>query len=205
MKLIGRYASPYVSRVAITLQYLGVPYTHQVISPITDPAGVRAINPIGKVPVLLLDDGTKLIDSTAILDYILTDLSPNPALLPASGIKRRQILQWCTIATTVLEKALYAGYELSKRPPEKHHLPVREDLLVQAANGLALLEPAAAQATPWLNGSDLSLADITVGAMWRFLLRANPALAQADIYPALSALNARCADLPAFKACEPEA
>lgn len=205
MKLIGRYASPYVSRVAITLQYLGLPYTHQVISPITDPAGVRAINPMGKVPVLQLDDGTKLLDSTAILDYILTDLSPDRTLLPASGTTRRQILQWCTIATTVLEKALYAGYEISKRPLEKHHLPAREDLLVQAAAGLTLLEPAAANARPWLTGAELSLADITVGAMWRFLQRTNPALTQTDTLPALSALAARCADLPAFKACEPEA
>lgn len=205
MKLYGRYASPYVRRVAVTLTHLGLPYEHVVISPMTDPEGVRRVNPLGKVPLLVLDDGTHLVDSTAILDHLLGDVRPDARLLPASGQVRRDILQACAIATTVMEKAIYGIYETSKRPEEKHHLPVRDDMHVQVRNGLGMLQSRAAVQGPWLNGAYMTLADITIACMWAFLQRATPALADAQAYPALNALASHCTALDIFRHCTPEA
>lgn len=205
MKLYGRYASPYVRRVAVTLTHLGLPYEQVVISSVTDPEGVRKINPLGKVPLLALDDGTDLVDSTAILDYVLGDMKPDANVLPAAGPARRDIVQLCAIATTVLEKTIYGIYETSKRPEEKYHLPVREDMHVQVRNGLGMLQTRAANEGPWLNGTHMTLADITVASMWAFLQRVTPALADAQAFPALERLGAHCASLPIFRACTPEA
>lgn len=204
MKLYGRYASPYVRRVAVTLNHLGLPYEHVVISPVTDPEGVRRINPLGKVPLLRLDDGIDLVDSTAILDYVLSDLRPDAQLLPASGTTRRDILQQCVIATTVLEKTIYGIYETSKRPEEKYHLPVRDDMHVQVRNGLAMLQARATGQGPWLSGTHMTLADITAASMWAFLQRVTPALSDAQAFPALERLAGHCAALPIFRACTPE-
>jgi glutathione S-transferase len=70
MKLIGTYFSPFTRRVAAALIALGIPYEHDDLNGYTDPARARQLNPVGKVPVLVLDSGEHLIDSAVILDYL---------------------------------------------------------------------------------------------------------------------------------------
>ena len=71
MILIGRYLSPFVRRVGVTLNWLEVPFEHLSLSPGTDGAKVRPYNPMNKVPAVVLDGGEILIDSTLILDSLL--------------------------------------------------------------------------------------------------------------------------------------
>src|SRR5689334_7256023 len=70
MKLIGTYVSPYARRVATALVSRAIPYEHEDLNGYADPIRAREFNPVGKVPVLELDDGERLIDSGAILDHI---------------------------------------------------------------------------------------------------------------------------------------
>ena len=72
MILVGQYDSPFVRRVAVTLHHYGMPFERQVLSVFADAAAVRAVNPLGQVPALRLDDGETLFDSAAILDWLST-------------------------------------------------------------------------------------------------------------------------------------
>ena len=69
MKLIGMLDSPYVRRVAISLQLLGLRFEHQPLSVFRNVDEFRVINPVIKVPTLLCDDGAVLMDSTLIMEY----------------------------------------------------------------------------------------------------------------------------------------
>ena len=92
MILVGRNASPFVRRVGVVLQTLGVPYEHKVLSTAKDAEAIKRYNPIAKVPVLVLEDGEHLIESAAIIEAIL-EMTPNQKLLALSGAARRQTLQ----------------------------------------------------------------------------------------------------------------
>lgn len=69
MQLIGMLDSPYVRRVAVSLQLLEVPFEHRAISVFGTYEQFRQINPVVKAPSLICDDGSVLMDSTLILDY----------------------------------------------------------------------------------------------------------------------------------------
>jgi glutathione S-transferase len=70
MLLIGMFDSPYVRRVAISMRRLGLPFEHRNWSVGTDFDRIRDYSPLGRVPVLVLQDGTALVESSAILDAI---------------------------------------------------------------------------------------------------------------------------------------
>ena len=67
MKLIGMLDSPYVRRVAVSLQVMGIEFEHQSLSVFRGYDEFALINPVVKAPTLLFDDGGMLMDSTLIL------------------------------------------------------------------------------------------------------------------------------------------
>src|SRR5512145_3323668 len=123
MQLVGQYDSPYVRRVAISLTLLGLPFTRNTMSVFADAAEMRRINPLGRIPSLVLDDGEVLIDSAAILDHIDETVGPERALLPPSGAERRRALRIVALATGAIDKAGAVLYERMLRPPDKVYPP----------------------------------------------------------------------------------
>src|ERR671913_1410318 len=93
MRLVGMLDSPYVRRVAISLQLLRVPFEHASISVFRTFEQFRPINPVVKAPTLVCDDGTVLMDSTLIIDYLETCVEPGRALMPAGSPPRRDALR----------------------------------------------------------------------------------------------------------------
>ena len=116
MKLIGRYDSPYVRRVGISLHLLGLPFEQLPLSPFSQAAELRKYSPLGRMPVLALPDGEVLIDSFAILDYLDEIAGPERMLVPPQGPARRQVLRAIVIATGAADKAIAINYE--RRRPE---------------------------------------------------------------------------------------
>ena len=97
--LYGRYASPFVRRVAVTLQLYGVVYRHQPLMPFgPDKAELAKFNPIARVPALRLEDGEMLIDSSVILDHLDQLVGPPRTLIPAAGAARRRVLTLLAVA-----------------------------------------------------------------------------------------------------------
>jgi glutathione S-transferase len=201
MILVGQFDSPFVRRVAIALHMLELPFTRNPISVFGDADQMRAINPLGRIPSLVLDDGEVLIDSAAILDHLDEQVGPARALIPAAGAPRRAALRIIATASGAIDKAAAIVYERTLRPPEKQHAPWQERCAVQLASALAALEAAAPSG--WWHGAQPGHADILVACMVRYLrLRLPEALAD-ERYPALAQLAARCEQLPAFVATQP--
>src|SRR5580658_9389914 len=117
------FDSPFVRRVAISMQLLDIGYEHADWSVGRDFEMIREYNPLGRVPTLVLDDGESLVESAAILDYLDEQVGSARALLPASGDERREALQLMAIATGSADKAVTQVYEGVFRPAEKRHDP----------------------------------------------------------------------------------
>src|SRR5262249_29157370 len=116
MILIGQYDSPFVRRVAIALCRYGMRYEHRPWSVFGDADKIARYNPLRRVPTVVLDDGTVLLESSAILDAIDEEVGPERALLPRSGASRRDGLRVIALATGFADKAVSLFYETFLKP-----------------------------------------------------------------------------------------
>lgn len=199
MKLIGQYNSPYVRRVAVSMHLLGVPFERAPVSTFREVDRMRAINPTLRIPALVLDDGTVLNDSTAILDGLDDEAGPDRALMPPHGSERRRCWQIVALAITASDKAKDIVYERGLRPAEKVHEPWIDRCRDQLETALAALDRH--EPHPWLLGPRLTQADITVACTLSFMRKALPEALPAGGYPNLERLSEACEALPAFRAC----
>jgi len=198
MILIGQYDSPFVRRVAISLRVLGFGYQHDTRSVFADFEAMRRVNPLGRIPSLVLDDGEVLIDSAAILDWLDQSVGPERALIPVAGTERRQVLRRMALATGVIDKAGAAAYERLIRPEAYRWPEWIERCLTQAAGGLRALATE-----QWPASTRLDQAEITTACMLRYLRIAVPELLPDGRYPSLDTLSTRCETRPEFSATCP--
>lgn len=201
MLLVGMLDSPFVRRVAVSMQLLEIGYEHANWSVGRDFDRIRAYNPLGRVPTLVLDDGVVLSESAAILDYLDDRVGPARALLPATGRERREALRMIAMAIGAAEKGREQIYERAFRPPAKLHQPWLERCRSQMHGGLTELERhcEARGTQQWLIGSTLGQADITASCAFTFL---RESLRLSDLparYPRLNAVVERCEAMPPFK------
>src|SRR5262249_54960424 len=154
-------------RVAISLHLLGLPFGRNTLSGFADAEKMRQINPLGRVPSLILDDGEVIIDSWAILDHLDQLVGPERALVPPSGAARRPALKVVALASGIVEKAGAIVYERSLRPPEKRHQPWMDRCRTQVDSGLVALEAATGDA--WYVAGRPMQPDITVACMFHYL------------------------------------
>lgn len=203
MILIGQYDSPFVRRVGVALRLYELPFEHLPWSVFGDADRIAPLNPLMRVPTLVLDAGTALTDSHIILDYLDAQVAPAQALFPRAEPARHRALRIATLATGMGEKAVSLFYEL------RFHAE-RSDLWVNRCRAqigavLATLEVERQRlpADRWF-GDRLGHADIAVAAVLRFIAEAHPGLIDMGQYPALAAHNARFEALPvAREICQP--
>jgi glutathione S-transferase len=198
MQLIGMLDSPYVRRVAIALIVAGTPFKHRPISLFRHIDQFSKLNPLLKAPTLVADEGTALMDSSVILDY-LAGLDPRIAALTPSNVPARLRASRATgLALTVMEKAVQRHYERMLRPAEKRHEPWIERVMSQLTGGLNALD-AELPGSGWISG-ELGLADISVACAFGFMEGVVADLVETSRYPNLAAFSARAEALPAFRA-----
>jgi glutathione S-transferase len=200
MQLIGMRDSPYVRRCAISMKMMGVPFEHRLLSVFRNVDELSKINPLVKAPTLVCDDGTLLMESELILDYIEATLPPERRLLPVELDSRRRALHAIGIAVAAVDKCVALVYEKEQRPKDKVHQPWFERCVRQANAGFTALEPLVAKAKPWLHGERLDAADVMVAVAWRFSQYYDSAEVPASRYPALVAFSRRAEALPEFVA-----
>jgi glutathione S-transferase len=201
MKLLGRFQSPFVRRVATTLRLYNLPFEHVPWATVADAESLRRFNPVGRVPVLVLDDGEALIDSSVILDHLDTLVSPEVALIPRTGAERRRVMSTLGLVLAVADKYVAVFYELNKRPETHVWAPWREHLEGQIASGLWALD--AACVGPRLFGGRLTQADVALVVVLEAMRFDLPQLVPVGRYPKLDALIASVADGEAFVATRP--
>src|SRR5260370_37525741 len=119
MQLIGMLDSPYVRRVAVALIVAKAPFTHQPISLFRHIDEFSRINPLLKAPALVADDGTVLMDSNVILDYLATVHLRVAALTPSKASERLRHFRMPVLALHVMEKEVQRYYQCA-RPPEEN-------------------------------------------------------------------------------------
>jgi glutathione S-transferase len=203
MLLIGLNRSPYTRRVAITLKFYEIPFEQRALSGFADRAEVRASNPLGRIPALLLDSGEALIDSSAIIDHLDEVYGGDRALTPASGPDRRAVLRIAALMMGACDKVLQAAYHSNHTPPEKHHQPWIDDCAAQVTNALASVEAMIDPGSPYLLLGRLTQADVTAFIAER-LARTGQLRVDTDTQmPRLRALTKRLAEGPAFSSTEP--
>jgi glutathione S-transferase len=202
MMLIGLNRSPYTRRVAITLKVYGILFEQRTLSGFNNRGEVRAANPLGRIPALVLDDGETLIDSSAIIDHLDEVYGRDRALVPPAGADRRAILKISALMMGACDKLLHAAYERNHRPPEKIHQPWRDDCIAQASQALAAVDELVAHGQSYLLFGRLTHADVTAFIAER-LARVGQFVDTERLIPKLHALTGTLAKRPPFSSTEP--
>ena len=199
MILIGQYDSPFVRRVGIALTLYDLPFEHRPWSVFGDADRIRPYNPLCRVPTLVLDDGTALLESHLILDHLDHLVGPGRAMFPAVEPARHKALRIAGLATGLAEKSVSLFYE--KRLHSEVSQVWVERCRGQIAAVLDVLETdRVARPGPWWFGERLGHADIAVACALRFLNDAHAGLVDMAGYPRLAAHAATLEATPTFQA-----
>jgi glutathione S-transferase len=129
MKLLYQTHSPYARKVLVLAHEAGLAERLEVIHHETSPTrrneAVFAVNPLGKVPALILDDGLTLFDSGVICDY-LDSLHDGRRLIPASGRDRWAALRLQALAHGIADAGIAVRHEIERRPKRYRYPAMRE-------------------------------------------------------------------------------
>lgn len=199
MKLIGMLDSPYVRRVAISLQLLGLRFEHQSLSVFRTFSEFQQINPVVKAPTVLCDDGEILMDSTLIVQYAEALASPR-TLMPSGRLELQHDLRLIGLALAACEKSAQIVYERGLRPPEKQHAPWIDRVTNQLLAAYAALEQELAARPLNATSSTIRQAGITVAVAWHFTQQVLADVVPADDFQRLVAFSAAAETLPEFMA-----
>ena len=198
MILIGQYDSSFVRRAGIALRLYGLPFEHRPWSVFGDADRIAALNPLTRVPTMILDDGEVLVDSATILDHLDGLVAPELALCPRAGPERRQSLKVSALASGVADKSVSLFYERHLHETPSDAWVAR--CLRQIRSTLAALETdRAGRAGPYWFGERIGHADIAVAASIRHMRDSHPDLAGLDGCPALADHCGRMEELPVFQ------
>ena len=161
MKLIGSLTSPYVRKVRIVAAEKRVDFEWVQENPWSPETAVPQFNPLGKVPILVLDDGSTLFDSRVICEFLDT-VSPISKLLPQGNRDRIQVRRWEALADGVLDAGVAVRLE-NNRPQNERSPSWIERHLQKVEAGLDAMEAELGD-QPWCYGNAFSLADVGVAA-----------------------------------------
>jgi len=190
--------SPYVRRVAISLQLLGLRFEHQSLSVFRTFREFQQINPVVKAPTFLCGDGEVLMDSTLILEY--AEALARPRTLMPSDLKVLQHdLRLIALALAACEKSVQIVYERALRPPEKMHAPWVDRVTGQLLAAYGELERELGRQPLDVSSSSIRQAGVTVAVAWEFTQQTIADIVATAQYPRLVSFSAAAEALPEFK------
>ena len=160
MKLLSSPASPYTRKVRIVLTEKKIECELETVDVAPAENPVNAHNPLGKIPTLLMDDGTALYDSRVIVEF-LDGKSPISRLIPEELRDRVAVRRWEALADGVLDAGLLVRYE-SLRAKEEQSKAWTDKQLSRMKRAMALMSSDLAE-RQWCHGERYSLADIALG------------------------------------------
>ena len=196
MKLITSLTSPYGRKVRIVLLEKKIPFQLQVENPWLPDSSIGDFNPLGKVPVLVLEDGISVFDSRVIVEYLDT-LTPVAHLIPKDA-KSRMMVRGVEALADGMTDAAVAVYLERKRADGKQDMDwiaLQEKALYRALNALA---EALGEKALFL-GLTMTLADIAVGCALGYLDLRFPHIAWREMHPNLAELADKLAERASFK------
>jgi glutathione S-transferase len=195
MKLIASLTSPYARKVRIVLQEKRIECALVIDVPWDADTEVPSFNPLGKVPVLVLDDGSTLFDSRVIVEY-LDHISPVSQLIPKEHRQAVAVKRWEALADGICDAAAACFLE-RKRPTRQQSADWLTRHLAKVDRGLQMLSDELGERT-WCNGEGYTLADIAVGVCLGYVDLRFPQNPWREQYPNLVRLAEKLALRPAF-------
>lgn len=195
MKLLGTTTSPYVRKARIVLAEKKIDYEFVIDTPWEAGNSISQYNPLGKIPVLLLDDDSSLYDSRVIVEYLDT-VSPNNRLIPASGRERITVKRWEALGDGICDAAAAEFVESKRKKAQKSEEWIRRQRGKIVAGLEILSEDLGEQ--PWCHGNAFSLADIAIGTALGYLLLRFPSLDWRANHPNLEKLYTKLMLRPSF-------
>jgi glutathione S-transferase len=196
MKLLFGPLSPYSRKVRVVLAEKKIECgMEQVdVQPVENAA--NAHNPLGKIPTLVLDDGTALYDSRVIVEF-LDSVSPISRLIPDGTRDRVAVRRWEALADGVLDAGLLVRYESVRDKKEQSKAWVDKQL-ARMHRGMAQLSAELGEKT-WCHSDRYSLADIAVGCCLGWLNVRKPGGADwVAEYPVIARHYEKLMERPAF-------
>jgi glutathione S-transferase len=190
MKLIGQYDSPFTRRVGITMTLYGLAFEHSTWSVFGNADELGQINPLIRVPTLVLDTSEALIETAAIIDYLDSLVTAELRLLPHKNPERYRAQKIVSLASGISDMAVRLFYE--QRLHDEPSPAYVERLTRQISQTLKVLEKNMA-----VSGK-MSQADIAITCMFRHLSECHPSLTVKGRYPAIEKHCAACEAMPVF-------
>ena len=202
MKLLGGTISPYTRKVRIVLAEKKIDCDFETVDVNPPENPVNAHNPLGKVPTLLMDDGSALFDSRVIVEF-LDSVSPLARLIPDDNRERVAVRRWEALADGTLDAGLLVRYE-SVRPKKEQSAAWSAKQTGKLKRGLAAIAAELGE-RPWCHGDRYTLADIAVACCLGWVEFRKPA----DVdyraeYPALARFYDKLMERPVFAETAPK-
>lgn len=204
MKLIGSLASPFVRKVRIVMAEKKLDYAFELDNVWSPETAISLSNPLGQVPCLMMEDGSMMIDSRVIVEYLDT-LTPVCKLLPANGNgrERADIKCWEALADGILDAGVAMRLERTLRAPEQRSDAWVERQKKKVTLGLAALSLRLGE-SPYCAGKNYSLADVAVGCALGWLSFRFADIDWRGEHPNLAKLFDKLAERQSFKDTLPE-
>ncbi|CAN7742993.1 glutathione S-transferase N-terminal domain-containing protein [Duganella sp. Dugasp56] len=202
MKLIGSLASPYVRKVRVVLAEKKLDYEFELEDVWAADTTIDKLNPLGKVPSLIMEDGNVMIDSRVMVEYLDT-LTPVCKLLPPNGRDRADIKCWEALADGMLDAAVSVRLERIKRPVEQQSEEWMARQMRKVHLGLASLSEKLGE-QPYCAGNHYTLADVAVGCTLGWLSFRFPEISWRDDYANLARLYDKLSERQSFKDTVPQ-
>ncbi len=200
MKLIGSLPSPFTRKARIVAAEKRVEYVWEAQNVWAPDNPVPEYNPLGKVPVLVLDDGTTLYDSRVICEF-LDSVSPIGKLIPADNRERIEVRRWEALADGALDAGVLARLE-GQRPDAGRSQPWIDRQMEKVARSLDAMDIQIGTRA-WCHGNAFTLADIAVGACVGWIDFRFPQLEWRKDRPSLARHMVKLAERPSFAETTP--
>ena len=201
MKLIGSVTSPYVRKVRVVMADKKLDFSFEQQNVWGPETTIQEVNPLGKVPCLIMEDGSTLYDSRVIAEYLDT-ISPVCKLLPPNGRDRAEVKLWEALADGVIEAAVLVFVERRDRAPELQSAKWIERQLGKMHAGLHEMSAKLGDSA-WCMGIHYTLADVAVGCALGWLALRFPEIGWRGDYPNLARLADKLAERPSFRDTAP--
>ncbi len=196
MKLIGSVTSPYVRKVRVVMAEKKLDY-QLVIEDVWASDVMLQMNPLGKVPCLVLDGGEAVFDSRVIVEYVDT-LSPVGKLIPPTGRERVEVRTWEALADGLCDAAILARMEANWGPREGARCQAWIDRQMSRVTSALKAMGQGLGDKPWCNGNHFTLADVAVGCALAYLDFRFAHIDWRGDHPNLTKLAEKLATRPSF-------
>lgn len=199
IKLLGTDTSPYVRKVRLVLLEKGISHDYLVDAPREPGSQVARVNPLGRIPALIVDDTTCVFDSPVIAEYADT-LNDTPVLIPRDdALARMRVKRWEALADGIMDSAVVVRTERI-RPPEKQEPGNIERHNEAISRALAYITDMLGE-QDFCEGPTLTLADLALASALVYLDLRQPERNWRNTHPTLAAWFARMTERESMKIC----